>query len=29
MGDLFEVVVFVASLDKYANPVLDRLDSTR
>eukprot|EP01086_Lenisia_limosa_P013065 TRINITY_DN41862_c0_g1_i1.p1 TRINITY_DN41862_c0_g1~~TRINITY_DN41862_c0_g1_i1.p1 ORF type:complete len:276 (-),score=37.59 TRINITY_DN41862_c0_g1_i1:123-950(-) len=26
VGELFEVVVFTASLDKYANPVLDRLD---
>lgn len=26
MGDLYEVVVFTASLAKYADPVLDRLD---
>jgi TFIIF-interacting CTD phosphatase-like protein len=26
VGELFEVVVFTASLDKYANPVLDLLD---
>lgn len=26
MGDLYEVVVFTASLNKYADPVLDRLD---
>ncbi len=29
MAALFEVVVFTASLDKYANPVLDRLDGAR
>lgn len=28
VGELFEVVVFTASLDKYANPVLDLLDRT-
>mmetsp|Transcript_38787 Transcript_38787/g.77768 ORF Transcript_38787/g.77768 Transcript_38787/m.77768 type:complete len:355 (+) Transcript_38787:230-1294(+) len=28
VGELFEVVVFTASLDKYANPVLDLLDKT-
>ncbi|THH33256.1 hypothetical protein EUX98_g888 [Antrodiella citrinella] len=26
MGDIYEVVVFTASLSKYADPVLDRLD---
>ena len=26
MSDLYELVVFTASLDKYANPLLDRLD---
>jgi len=29
MGPLFEIVVFTASLAKYADPVLDLLDSTR
>jgi len=29
VGPLFEVVVFTASLSKYADPVLDLLDSTR
>ena len=29
MASIFEVVVFTASLDKYANPVLDRLDGAR
>lgn len=29
MGPLFEIVVFTASLSKYADPVLDLLDSTR
>ena len=29
MGSLFEVVVFTASLEQYANPVLDILDPTR
>lgn len=28
VGELFEVVVFTASLDKYANPVLDLLDTS-
>mmetsp|Transcript_70056 Transcript_70056/g.146074 ORF Transcript_70056/g.146074 Transcript_70056/m.146074 type:complete len:301 (-) Transcript_70056:80-982(-) len=28
VGELFEVVVFTASLDKYANPVLDLLDQS-
>ena len=26
MGELYEIVVFTASLAKYADPVLDRLD---
>mmetsp|Transcript_16104 Transcript_16104/g.40571 ORF Transcript_16104/g.40571 Transcript_16104/m.40571 type:complete len:308 (+) Transcript_16104:224-1147(+) len=29
VGELFEVVVFTASLDKYANPVLDLLDRNK
>ncbi|KAH9847175.1 NIF-domain-containing protein [Lenzites betulinus] len=29
MGEIYEVVVFTASLAKYADPVLDRLDPTR
>lgn len=29
MGELFEVVVFTASLAKYADPVMDRLDPHR
>jgi RNA polymerase II subunit A small phosphatase-like protein len=29
MGPLFEIVVFTASLSKYADPVLDLLDATR
>lgn len=29
MGDLFEIVVFTASLAKYADPVLDLLDTNR
>ncbi|KAJ3479118.1 hypothetical protein NLI96_g9281 [Meripilus lineatus] len=29
MGELYEVVVFTASLSKYADPVLDRLDPER
>ncbi|TIA77628.1 hypothetical protein E3P98_04121 [Wallemia ichthyophaga] len=29
MGDLFEIVVFTASLSKYADPVLDMLDINR
>ncbi|KAI0744186.1 NIF-domain-containing protein [Daedaleopsis nitida] len=28
MGEIYEVVVFTASLSKYADPVLDRLDPT-
>lgn len=29
MGDIYEVVVFTASLSKYADPVLDHLDVHR
>ncbi|KAH9892456.1 NIF-domain-containing protein [Cubamyces lactineus] len=29
MGEIYEVVVFTASLAKYADPVLDRLDPTK
>ncbi|CAK5281486.1 unnamed protein product [Mycena citricolor] len=29
MGELYEVVVFTASLNKYADPVLDKLDTHR
>ncbi|KIP11554.1 hypothetical protein PHLGIDRAFT_63549 [Phlebiopsis gigantea 11061_1 CR5-6] len=29
MGELYEVVVFTASLAKYADPVLDKLDPTK
>ncbi|KAF7298243.1 FCP1-like proteiny domain-containing protein [Mycena chlorophos] len=29
MGEIYEIVVFTASLAKYADPVLDRLDTTR
>ena len=29
MGELYEVVVFTASLAKYADPVLDRLDPSQ
>ncbi|KAI0786734.1 HAD-like domain-containing protein [Abortiporus biennis] len=29
MGELYEIVVFTASLSKYADPVLDRLDPDR
>jgi len=29
MGESFEVVVFTASLSKYADPVLDKLDTHR
>ncbi|OBZ70655.1 putative phosphatase PSR2 [Grifola frondosa] len=29
MGEIYEVVVFTASLSKYADPVLDRLDPSR
>ncbi|KAJ3015730.1 hypothetical protein HKX48_004415 [Thoreauomyces humboldtii] len=29
MGKIFEVVIFTASLSKYADPVLDELDKTR
>ncbi|THU95354.1 NIF-domain-containing protein [Dendrothele bispora CBS 962.96] len=29
MGEIYEIVVFTASLSKYADPVLDRLDPSR
>jgi RNA polymerase II subunit A small phosphatase-like protein len=29
MGEIYEVVVFTASLSKYADPVLDQLDIHR
>lgn len=29
MGEIYEVVIFTASLSKYADPVLDQLDIHR
>lgn len=29
LGPLFEIVIFTASLAKYADPVIDNLDRTR
>jgi len=29
MGEIYEIVVFTASLSKYANPVMDQLDTLK